>query len=116
MGSCCGCKIVAQQKFNVKAVGTVYNIADLGTKPLTRSRIELILYWCRNYNARGERLGQEEHDRVQEGTTSRRSIQRIAKFLHRIILLEGLEQVAGERIEMCSESNAGTDKGWLVFF
>ena len=105
---------VAQQEFNVKAVGTVFNIADLGTKPLTKARIDLILYWRRSYSVRGERLGQEEHDRVQEGTSRRIRIQRIAKFLHRIILLGGLAQVAGERVDTNIESNPGSEKSWLI--
>ena len=33
-----------------------------------------------------------------EGNASRGKIQKLAKLLHRIVLLEGLEQVAGERM------------------
>lgn len=62
---------VAQRELNVKAVRTAYNVADLGTKPLTRARIHLILRWRRNYDAQGHRLGEEEHERFQEETISR---------------------------------------------
>lgn len=44
---------VAQREFNVKAVGTTYNVAHLGIKPLIRARINLILHWCHSYDAQG---------------------------------------------------------------
>ena len=104
---------VAQKELNVKAVGVAYNVADLGTKPLTRARINLILHWCHNYDGQGHRLGEEEHERFQEETISRGKIQRLAKFLHRIIVLGSLEQVAGERVEAEVNLQAGSETGWL---
>ena len=67
--------LVAQEELQVRAVGTVYNIADLGTKPLTKNRTSLgrlclILYWCNARRSDGERLGQEEHSRLQEMSVS----------------------------------------------
>ena len=50
--------LVAQDELQVRAVGTVYNIPDLGTKPLTKSRVSLILYWCNSRRSDGERPGQ----------------------------------------------------------
>ena len=90
--------LVAQKELNVKPVGTVYSIADLGTKPLTKASINWFLYWCNTYDGQGQRIGQDERDRLGEGSASRGTIQKLAKLLHRIVLLEGLEQVAGERM------------------
>ena len=41
--------MVAQGDLEVKAVGTVANVADLGTKPLAKARVNLILHWCQIY-------------------------------------------------------------------
>lgn len=49
-------------------------------------------------------------------TVGRRKTQRIAKFLQRIILLEGLEHVAGGRVEDEIEINSGSSASWLVLF
>ena len=89
--------LVAQEELQARAVGTVYNIADLGTKPLTKNRISLILHWCNARRRDGERLGQEEHGRLQEMSVSQVKISKLAKLLNRILLLEDLEQVAGVR-------------------
>ena len=62
--------MVAQGDLEVKAVGTVANVADLGTKPLPKARVNLILNWCQIYNGDGELLGQEEHRRLEERSVS----------------------------------------------
>ena len=86
---------MAQGEIKVKSVGTVYNVSDLGTKPLSKARIQLILFWCKVNNKDHQRLGKEERDRVVEGQVSKGKITRLAKLLNRILLLEGLEHVAG---------------------
>ena len=96
---------IAQGDFDVKAVGPVANVADLGTKPLSKARVNLILHWRQIYNGDGgEGIGQEEQQHREEMSISRCKIQRLAKLLNRILLLEGLEHVAGERMEV----NVGT--------
>ena len=72
--------MVAQGDLEVKAVGTVANVADPGTKPLSKA----LLHWCQIYNGEGERIGQEEHQRLEEGSESRSKLQRLAKLLNRI--------------------------------
>lgn len=52
----------------------------------------------------GELLGQEEHQRLEETTLSKNKIHRLAKLFNRILLLEGLEHVAGERASVEVES------------
>lgn len=56
--------MVAQKILNVKPIGTVYSVADLATKPLTKTRINLIFYWCNTYDGQGRRIGQDERDRL----------------------------------------------------
>ena len=105
--------MVAQGDLEVKAVRTVANVADLGTKPLPKARVNLILNWCQFYSGDGELLGQEEHQQLEERSVSRSKIQRLAKLLNRILLLEGLEHVAGERMETKEEIPATNHSWWL---
>ena len=104
--------MVAQGDLEVKAVGTVSNVADLGTKPLPKARVNLLLHWCQIYNGDGERIGQEEYHNLEERAVSKSKIQRLAKLLNRILLLEGLEHVAGERGEGDMTTQAHGSSGW----
>ena len=88
-----------QEQLKVMPVGTVKNVADLGTKPLSKNRINLILNWCSVYNGHGERIGQEERVRSENEEANKSRINKLAKLLNRILLLEGLGQVAGEVID-----------------
>ena len=108
--------MVAQGDLEVKAVGTVANVADLGTKPLAKARVNLILHWCQIYNGEGERIGQEERQRLEESSVSRSKIQRLAKLLNRTLLLEGLEHVAGERVGMEENVTVTNHSQWLWAF
>ena len=105
--------MVAQGDLEVKAVGTVSNVVDLGTKPLPKARVNLLLHWCQMYNGNGERIGQEEHYNLEERAVSRSKIQRLAKLLNRILLLEGLEHVAGERSEFDMITPTEQSSGWM---
>ena len=108
--------LVAQDELQVRAVGTVYNIPDLGTKPLTKSRVSLILYWCNSRRSGGKRLGQEEHSRLEETRVSRVKISKLTKLPNRILLVEGLEQVAGARSEDYETvKNEGNSWLWICF-
>lgn len=49
-------------------------------------------------------------------SVSRGKIQKLAKFLRRIIVLGSLEQVAGEREEAEAIMQAGSEKGWIFTF
>ena len=106
---------MAQEELQARAVGIVYNIADLGTKPLTKNHISLIFHWCNARRSDGERLGQEEHSRLQEMSVGRVKTSKLAKLLNRILLLEGLEQVAGSREENM-EIELTKDDGWWWWF
>ena len=90
---------VLQEQLKVMPVGTAKNVADLGTKPLSKNRVNLLLNWCGVYNGQGERIGQDERVRNENEEFSKSRINRLAKLLNRILLLEGLGQVAGEVAE-----------------
>ena len=94
---------MAQEELQVKAVGTTYNVADLGTKPLSRSRITLILYWCNTRNSDDERIGEEEFVKLEENKVNRIKINKLAKLLNRILLFGGLEQATAARSEAVEE-------------
>ena len=51
---------VAEAIMEVKQVGTTYNLADVGTKPLGKNRLQLLLHWCNARTASGERVGWQE--------------------------------------------------------
>ena len=96
--------LVAQEELQVKAVGTTYNVADLGTKPLSRSRITLILYWCNTRSSDDERIGEEEFVKLEENKVNRIKINKLAKLLNRILLFGGLEQATAARAEAVEEA------------
>ena len=78
--------------------------------------MNLILHWCQIYNGGGERIGQEEQQRLEEGNVSRSKIQRLAKLLNRILLLGGLEHVAGERVNVEENVIVTNRSQWLWTF
>ena len=55
----------------VRQISAVLNVADVGTKALSMSRLRLLLFWCHAVNGDGSRVGEQE---TQESrTTSRRA-------------------------------------------
>lgn len=64
------CKVA--EGLEVRQVGTAFNLADIGAKPLSKARLELLPYWCNARDAEGNRVGEKErHDfqeRVAKGT------------------------------------------------
>ena len=70
--------LVSQEELKVKSVGTVRNVSNLGTKRLWKMRIQLILYGCNVYNAKRQRNGQDEYERMETSETSRGHINKLA--------------------------------------
>ena len=52
---------VADGTMEVKQISTVFNVADIGTKPLSKARLRLLLFWCNARNGDGSRVGEQEH-------------------------------------------------------
>ena len=63
---------VASGSMEVKQISTVLNLADIGTKPLSKARLRLLLFWCHAMNEDGSRVGEQEHQDLR-GLTSRRA-------------------------------------------
>ena len=57
---------VASGSLEVKQIGTAYNLVDIGTKPLSKARLRLLLFWCHARNGDGEHVGEKEHQQFQE--------------------------------------------------
>ena len=83
-----------QEQLKVMPVGTVKNVADLGTKPPSKNRVNLILNWCSVYNDMERRSAKMS---VREMRMKWSANQKSTSWP--ILLLEGLGQVAGEVID-----------------
>ena len=90
---------VASGELEVRQIGTTKNISDIGTKPLSRSRLKLLLYWLQARDAEGERVGQQECEQFNEQHIEKGKVMKIAKYLNRLVFVSGLELATGARVE-----------------
>ena len=90
---------VAEGAVEVKQISTVLNLADIGTKPLSKARLRLLLFWCNAKNGDGSRVGEQEHQDFENNRIEKGKIMKVAKYLNRIVFLSGLELAAGSKIE-----------------
>ena len=72
---------VASGSLEVKQIGTAYNLADIGTKPLSKVRLRLLLFWCHARDGDGERVGEKERQQFQEQRVEKGKIMKVAKYL-----------------------------------
>ena len=91
---------VANGSLKVKQIGTAYSLADIGTKPLSKVRLRLLLFWCHARDGDGARVGEKEHQQFQEQHVEKGKIMKVAKFLNRLMMVSGLELAAGETTDM----------------
>ena len=82
----------------VRQVGTVFNLGDIGTKPLGRQRLQALMCWCNVHNKDGELIGEEEARKAGDSNITKAKIMRLAKVLQTMVLIGGLEQANGELI------------------
>ena len=75
---------VAAGEFEVRQVGTVRNVADIGTKPLSQHRLRLLLYWLQARDGEGGRVGQREFEQFNEQHIEKGKVMKIAKYLNRL--------------------------------
>ena len=98
---------VVKGSLEVKQIGTAYNLADIGAKPLSKARLHLLLLWGHVQDGHGE--FQEQH--VEKG-----KITKVAKYLNRLLMVSGLELAAGESTDMVMiEPNCKIPFYMLVF-
>ena len=86
---------VADGSLSVRQVSAAMNIADIGTKPLSRARLDLLLYWCNAMTGDGQRVGEKQYESFQEQHFEKGRIMKMAKFLNRLVMVGGLELAAG---------------------
>ena len=70
---------VASGTMEVKQISTVLNLADIGTKPLSKARLRLLLFWCHAMNGDGSRVGEQEHQEFEKTHIEKGKIMRVAK-------------------------------------
>ena len=104
---------VADGSMSVRQVNTVLNVADIGTKPLSRSRLDLLLYWCNARTGDGQRIGEKQYETFQEQHFEKGRIMKMAKFLNRLVMVGGLELAAGSRVEPVVEEEIPY-LGWRI--
>ena len=71
----------SSKTLEVKQISTLLNIGDIGTKPLGKSRLQALMFWCKIYDKDGTPIGEDEANRVKEKETSinKAKIMRVAK-------------------------------------
>ena len=74
--------------------------ADIGTKPLSKARLRLLLFWCHAQDGDGDRVGETERQQFQEQRVENGKIMKVAKYLNRLMMVSGLELAAGESTDM----------------
>ena len=93
---------VRQAFVDVSQISTTWNIADIGTKPLSKQRMQLLLHEVGVHSGNGElRVGQEEFEQQSLRHNGGPQLSKLAKAVARVIMVLGLEplSVAGAGIQ-----------------
>ena len=108
---------VADGTLEVQQISTTLNLADIGTKPLGRNRLQLLLFWCNARDGNGGRVGEKEHETYATQRIEKGKVMKIAKYLKQLILVGGLELAAGSRpaMELDKSGRSENVEGWLMF-
>ena len=118
---------VRQAFVDISQISTTWNVADIGTKPLSKQRMQLLLHEVGVHSGNGEfRVGQEEFEQQSLRHTGGPQISKLAKAVARVIMVLGLEplSVAGAGIpgddlqcsaDMVVQSN-DDDHFWVFFW
>ena len=105
----------SEKIFNVGAIGTELNCADIGTKNLTRSRLYGLLYMLKMIDSTGERIGFQEFKDLEHKERMRKATKKVMKVkdLHvgLLMILSRLDEVAGTDLE---EKEENYDWSWMI--
>ena len=82
---------MAEGSLGLKQISTTVNLADIGTKPLSRNRLQLLLFWRNAREGHGGRVWEKEHETDVAEHVEKGKFMKIAKYLNRLILVGGLE-------------------------
>ena len=109
---------IATHEMSLTQVGTDFNLADIGTKHLGKARLSALLYWFHMRDGEGQRIGEREAKELEEKAVQRGQVMKVAKYLNRLLILGGLESVAGERFEPNTIEISTQNSfpwGWFLF-
>ena len=115
--------LVLEKEVNVGQVATQWNLSDIGTKPLAKQRLLVLLNQIGACDPETlEMIGEEEFKAFEERVFGQKTVKRVAKAIMRMALMWGLEpslhvgaEAAGAN-EVCLEVQAsGKSNGdwWL---
>ena len=117
--------LVLEKQIKLGQVPTQWNVSDVGTKPLAKQRLLVLLHeiGCCNPDTH-EMVGQEEYEAFEERTVGKQMVKRIAKTIMRMAVLWGLEpnlqgaEATAVDEEVCQQVQASGNNGgntWLWF-
>ena len=98
----------SEKIFNVGAIGTELNCADIGTKNLTRSRLYELLYMLKVVDSTGERIGLQEFKDLEYKERMRKATRKIMKVkdlrVGLLMIMSRLDEVAGTDLKEKEEN------------
>ena len=117
--------LVLEKQIKLGQVPTQWNVSDVGTKPLAKQRLLVLLHQigCCNPDTH-EMVGQEEYEAFEGRTVGKQMVKRMAKTIMRMAVLWGLEpnlqgaEAATVDEEVCQQVQASGNNGgntWLWF-
>ena len=89
---------VSMKVLEVKQIGTLLNMWDIGTKPLGKGHFYALMCWCNIFTKEGVPFPEEEAAKAKEAHYNKASVMKVAKLIQRVVLLGGLEQASGELV------------------
>ena len=119
--------LALQQEAAVGQIPTAWNYSDVGTKPLARNRLLVLLNQLGVTDPETlENIGQEEYELAAEGAQNQQSLRRLTKAILRMTAAWGLEsgfQLGADAMEVnqvcliqASGNNGGNHWLWLAMF
>ena len=84
--------LVLEKEVNVGQIGTQRNLSDIGTKPLAKQRLLVLLNQIGACDPETlEMIGEEEFKAFEERVFGQKTVKRVAKAIMRMALMWGLE-------------------------
>ena len=113
--------LVLEKEVSVGQVATHWNLSDIGTKPLAKQRLLVLLNQIGACDPETlEMIGEEEFKAFEERVFGQKTVKRVAKAIMRMALMWGLEpslhvgaEAAGDN-EVCLEVQASGKKQWRL--
>ena len=115
--------LVLEKQVQVGQIATQWNVSDIGTKPLSKQRLLILLHQVGACDPETlDMIGQEEFDRFEERIVGQQSMKRMTKAIMRMALMWGLEPAfnigaeATSTEEVCLQvqaSGSGNENFWL---